>query len=182
MNRPKRSTIKGVPFVPPSSDWPHQFTNEARRLTAAGVSGAIQHIGSTAVPGLAAKPFIDIQLVIADGQWDSRPLTAAGYQWIRGFTRDSRYYERPAGATTYLIRVRDPSDANVRRCLLFRDYLIAHPAEAAAYQSLKSDLARRYPRRPARYRAGKSAWLVAANDRAERWATATGWTQPAAGA
>ena len=181
MNRPKRSTIKGVPFVPPSPGWPHQFLSEARRLTAAGVTGTIQHIGSTAVPGLAAKPVIDIQLVIADEQWDPRPLTAAGYRWIRGFTRSSRYYERPAEGTTYLIRVRDPSDPNVRRCLLFRDYLIAHPTEAAAYRALKSDLAWRYPRRPARYRAGKAAWLVAANERAEQWAATTGWTRTSTG-
>jgi GrpB-like predicted nucleotidyltransferase (UPF0157 family) len=142
------------------------------------VAGAIQHIGSTAVPGLAAKPFIDIQLVIPDRQWDPRPLTEAGYQRIRGFTRNSRYYERPAGPITYLIRVRDPADPNVRRCLLLRDYLRAHPMEAAAYQTLKSDLAQRYPRRPARYRAGKAAWLAAANHRAQQWAAATGWTEP----
>jgi GrpB-like predicted nucleotidyltransferase (UPF0157 family) len=58
---------------------------------------------------------------------------------------------------------------------------VAHPAEAAAYQALKSDLARRHPRSTRRYRAGKARRLAGANDRAERWAAATGRADPTGG-
>ncbi|GAA5163142.1 MULTISPECIES: GrpB family protein [Amycolatopsis] len=174
-DRPRRSRVHGVPFAAPSADWPRLFAAEAARLTQAGVPGELQHIGSTAVPGLAAKPIIDIQLVIPDGQWNPGPLLDAGYRHIHGFTSESRYYELYTGRITYLIRRRDPSDPNVRRCLLLRDYLLAHPDEAAAYGELKAGLARRSRHRPGRYREGKAPWLVAANARAEEWARETGW-------
>lgn len=177
MTWPRRSTIEGVPFTPASAAWRLAFDDERRRLQAMGLSAPLHHIGSTAVPNLPAKPIIDIQLVGA-GRIDLVLLRHTGYYRIHGFNRRVPYYERPAGSVTFLVRVRSPGDPNVRRCLLFRDYLLTHPDEAAAYGDLKNDLAQRYADDPAAYRTGKAPWLETANARAEQWATATAW-QPA---
>ena len=174
---PRRSAIEGVPFAPWSAGWRIAFTNEERRLQAMGLNAPLQHIGSTAVPDLPAKPIIDLQLVGA-GRIDLVLLRHTGYYRVRGFTRRVAYYERPAGSHTFLVRVRSAGDPTVRQCLLFRDYLQSHPDEAAAYGDLKSELAKRYPDDPSAYRAGKAPWLEAANARAQQWAAATNW-QPA---
>jgi GrpB-like predicted nucleotidyltransferase (UPF0157 family) len=171
---PKRSTIEGVPFVPASAAWRFAFADERSRLQAMGLRAPLHHIGSTAVPDLPAKPIIDIQLVGA-GRIDLVLLRHTGYYRVRGFTRRVPYYERPAGSFTFLVRVRSSGDPNVRACLLFRDYLLTHPDEAAAYGELKDDLAHRFADDPAAYRSGKAPWLEAANRRAEQWAQAAIW-------
>ncbi|MBO0694222.1 MAG: GrpB family protein [Acidimicrobiaceae bacterium] len=173
---PRRSTIEGVPFTPSSATWRLAFAEERRRLQAMGLTAPLQHIGSTAVPDLPAKPIIDIQL-IGPGRVDLVLLRHTGYYRVRG-PRRVPYYERPAGAHTFLIEACSPTDPDVRRCLLFRDYLLTHPDEAAAYGDLKNDLAERYADDPVAYRLGKAPWLEAANARAEEWARTTNW-QPA---
>lgn len=174
---PRRSSISGVPFAAASDAWRFAFADERHRLQAMGLSAPLQHIGSTAVPDLPAKPIIDMQLVGA-GRVDLVLLRHAGYCRVHGFNRRVPYYERPAASYGFLVRVRSAGDPNVRRCLLLRDYLLTHPEEAAAYGELKADLARRFPEDRAGYRSGKAPWLEAANSRAERWALATHW-QPA---
>ena len=175
---PRRSTIEGVPFAPASDAWRLAFADERRRLQAMGLKAPLQHIGSTAVPNLPAKPIIDLQLVGA-GRIDLVLLRHTGYYRVRGFTRRVAYYERPAGSFTFLVRVRAANDPNVRRCLLLRDYLQSHPDEAATYGTLKDELAKRHADDPGAYRLGKAPWLEAANARAQQWADATDW-QPAA--
>ncbi|MCL2396070.1 MAG: GrpB family protein [Acidimicrobiaceae bacterium] len=173
---PRRSTLEGVPFTSASAAWPLAFAEERRRLQAMGLTAPLQHIGSTAVPNLPAKPVIDIQLVGAR-RVDLVLLRHTGYYRIRA-PRRTVFYERPAGSHTFLIRVRSPGDPAVRRCLLFRDYLLSHPDETDVYGNLKNDLAQRYADDPSAYRTGKAPWLEAAMARAERWARATNW-QPA---
>lgn len=177
MTWPRRSAIEGVSISPPSAVWRLAFDDERGRLQGVGLTAPLHHIGSTAVPDLPAKPIIDCQLVGAS-RVDLVLLRHTGYYRVHGFTRRVPYYERPAGSHTFLVRVRSPEDPNVRRCLLFRDYLLAHPDEAAAYGELKNDLAKRYADDPPGYRMGKAPWLESANARADRWAAATGW-QPA---
>jgi dephospho-CoA kinase len=174
---PRRSAIEGVPFAPSSAAWRLAFANEERRLQAMGLNAPLQHIGSTAVPDLPAKPIIDLQLVGA-ARVDLVLLSHTGYYRVRGFTRRVTYYERPAGSHTFLVRVRSANDPNVRQCLLLRDYLQSHAEEAAAYGDLKSELAKRYADDPNAYRVGKAPWLEAANARASQWAVAINW-QPA---
>lgn len=170
---PRRSTIEGVPFTPSSDAWRFAFEDERRRLEAMGLMSPLQHIGSTAVPQLPAKPVIDLQL-IGPSRVDLVLLRHTGYYRVRG-ARRIPYYERPAGAHTFLVRVCSPSDPDALRCLLLRDYLITHPDEAAEYGDLKNDLAQRYANEPSAYRLGKAPWLDAANERAQRWAATTHW-------
>ncbi|MGH3328156.1 MAG: GrpB family protein [Streptomycetales bacterium] len=158
--------------------WPERFRAERDRITAAlGPLGRrIAHVGSTAVPGLAAKPVVDIQVVVDDLEAEGAyrlPLERAGYQlrvrepghrMFRTPERDVHVHVWPAGSD------------DERRDLLFRDRLRASPADREAYERVKRALARREWRDMNHYASAKSAVVEEIMGRAERWAAATGWT------
>lgn len=126
--------------------WPERFAREAERLRAALGSRArrIEHVGSTAVPGLAAKPVIDIYVEIPTfGELDRcrEALGPLGYHFE---TRPLAYFHRPAAwPHTHHVHLRDAADPAADRMLRFRDWLRTHAADREAYEALKRDLARR---------------------------------------
>jgi GrpB-like predicted nucleotidyltransferase (UPF0157 family) len=142
--------------------WPGQFDELAAALRRELGDGAlaIDHIGSTAVPGLAAKDVIDLQVTVADLAQADRLAPAferAGY--VRSPYRqdhrpagdtsepgrwEKRLWQSPPGARRVNAHVRVAGWPNQRYALLFRDYLRAHPATAAAYARLKRALAERF--------------------------------------
>ncbi len=164
--------------------WPDLFRQVAGRLRAAlgAVAPRIDHIGSTAVPGLAAKPIIDIQISVADFEPLEAfrlPLERLGYRFrADNSERTKRYFREPPGTRRTHIHVRRWGSWNEQFALLFRDYLRAHPAAAARYAEVKLDLARRYGRdvrdRHA-YVDAKSPFIWATMGEADAWAKATGW-------
>jgi len=125
--------------------WSAVFEAEAARLAAAlgDVALRIEHVGSTAVAGLAAKPVIDIQLSVADpGAIDAyrAPLEALGYTFA---TVPIPYFHRPARwPHTHHVHVRRVGSTEESRPLAFRDWLRGHPEDRAAYEALKRELAR----------------------------------------
>ena len=141
-----------VIVVPYDPDWPRQFERERAALAAvfAGCDAAIEHIGSTAVPGLGAKPVIDVLVGLsrlAEAESRIAALEAAGYEYVRKYETQlpqRRYFRKPrlAPRTFHLHCVVKGSDDWVRH-LAFRDYLRAHPESAAAYYELKRALAAR---------------------------------------
>ncbi|MBX3006350.1 MAG: GrpB family protein [Anaerolineales bacterium] len=175
--------------------WPDEFRREAARIRAAlgDLALRIDHIGSTAVAGLAAKDILDIQVSVAA----LRPaviaaLQAAGYQYRKEIDRDHvppggasaaeawrKLYFREAPATRVVhIHVRVAGQPNQCYPLLFRDYLRAHPASAAAYGELKRRLAANLADSDS-YPDVKDPAVDLIYLAAEDWAAATGW-QPAA--
>ena len=143
-------------------DWPRQFQAEAARIRAVlgGNCTAIYHIGSTAVPGLAAKPILDIMPVVEDLEAVDRAapaFEAMGYGYLGEFGIPGRRYLRKGGdERTHQLHIFARTDrANITRHLAVRDYLRAHPEEAAAYGRLKMELARRYPEDLESYCLGK---------------------------
>ncbi len=126
------------------------------RQTLGSLALRIDHIGSTAVPGLAAKDIIDIQITVATFD---EPLTAKmqslGYTQPEGIWRDhrppgfvgpesdweKRYFHEPIGQRSTNTHVRIQGRPNQRYPLLFRDYLRANPKTAEAYARLKNQLA-----------------------------------------
>lgn len=143
--------------------WPALFRQERARIldTLGPVAAGVEHIGSTAVPGLAAKPVLDIligvtHLPLAEGQLVA--LAALGYEY-RGVRDDeSGQFFRTDPRTRHL-RVVPFDGAEWRRCLAFRDHLRANPDVAGEYAALKRDLAQRYPHNRERYGAGKHAFI-----------------------
>ena len=139
--------------------WPDQFEELAAELRRHLGDGAlaIDHIGSTAVPGLAAKDVIDLQVTVADLAQADRLAPAfgrAGYV-SSPYRRDhqpagdasdpgrweKRLWQSPPGARRVNAHVRVAGWPNQRYALLFRDYLRARPPAAAAYARLKRALA-----------------------------------------
>jgi len=136
--------------VPYRAEWPQLFAREADLLAHAfqGTGAVIEHIGSTAVAGLGAKPVIDIMIGLSslvDAERRVHELARLDYQYVPQYEAelpDRRYFRKPfqRPRTHHLHIVELGSDFWVRH-LLFRDYLRAHPETAAAYYELKKRLA-----------------------------------------
>jgi GrpB-like predicted nucleotidyltransferase (UPF0157 family) len=138
--------LEVAPYDP---DWPAAFDAEAIRLGAALGTMAlrIDHNGSTSIPGLAAKPIIDIQVSVRALQPIAaygEPLRAIGYVHVP-HPDDSfcPFFHRPRQwPHTHHVHVVEAGGAEERRTLAFRDYLRDHPAAALEYECLKQNLAR----------------------------------------
>jgi GrpB-like predicted nucleotidyltransferase (UPF0157 family) len=127
------------------SAWPTRFQREHERLRRALAATAlrIEHIGSTAVPGLAAKPVIDVLVVVADPEDESAlvpALEAAGYE-LRVREPAHRMFRTPERDVH--VHVWADADPEVDRHLAFRDRLRSSPEDRAAYEQLKRNLATR---------------------------------------
>ena len=134
-----------VVIAPPDPAWPRRFAAEAERIYAALGPRAlrVEHIGSTSVPGLAAKPIVDICLCVADPEDEpayAPDLAAIGFA-IRVRDPGHRMYRPPARDVN--LHVYAPDDPEVARYLAFRDRLRASPEDRAAYEALKRELATR---------------------------------------
>jgi GrpB-like predicted nucleotidyltransferase (UPF0157 family) len=137
-----------VEIVPYDSSWPRRFEDEravlGRALTA-WLAGPIEHIGSTAIPGLAGKPVIDIMAGVQTLE-ASRPAIAAaaelGYCYAPYRTDIEHWFCKPSPAfrTHHLHLIPTGTSEWVRR-IAFRDYLRVHPAVGAEYEVLKHRLA-----------------------------------------
>jgi len=126
----------------------------------------MEHFGSTAIPGLAAKPVIDI-LVAVRSIAEAReravvPLTALGYAfWADNPKRDRLFFVKglpPAPRRTHHVHMTEPHGEMWQR-LRFRDHLRAHPEARDAYLALKLDLARRFPEDREAYTEGKQGFV-----------------------
>ena len=133
--------------------WPRMFEDEKGRILA--VIGphlvAIEHIGSTAVPGLAAKPIIDILAGVRrleDARECIAPLAGIGYDYVPEFEVDlpeRRYFRKGRNERhTHHLHMIEFQSPFWRRHVAFRDYLRAHPDEAARYADLKRTLAAKF--------------------------------------
>jgi GrpB-like predicted nucleotidyltransferase (UPF0157 family) len=181
-------------IIPYQPEWPRRFAALAEPLRRAlgDLALRIDHIGSTAVPGLAAKDVIDIQITVP--ALDPRLITVLqglGYLWRSEITCDHHppgvsgedadwekwYFTSPPGLPAVHLHVRVHGRANQRYPLLFRDYLRAHPATAAAYAELKRRLARHLAD-PEMYSEVKDPAVDLIYLAAEEWAAVIGW-QPA---
>jgi GrpB-like predicted nucleotidyltransferase (UPF0157 family) len=132
--------------------WPAMFEREAASIRAAlaGVAARIEHVGSTAVPGLAAKPIIDIQISVEEMTPRERfvaPLEALGYEFLTDPTDpDHEFLQKDEdGTRRYQIHVCPVASEWERRHLAFRDHLRKHPEDAARYAELKRRLAAEHP-------------------------------------
>ena len=137
--------------------WPAMFAEEsARVLDAIGEwLVGIEHVGSTSVPGLAAKPVVDMMpglRSLDDSPYIVGPLQKLGYQYFpehETVMPERRYFARPSGdkhraRRLFHLHIVEPTSAFWRRHLGFRDYLRAHPDAAAEYAALKHRLAAEY--------------------------------------
>lgn len=140
-----------VRIVPYDPSWPSRFEAEARALEEAigsWAAGGIHHVGSTAVPGLEAKPIVDI-LVGVDELESSRscfePLEGLGYLYAPYLPEQMHWFCKPhPNRRTHHLHLVPTGSERFREELAFRDLLRANPETAARYASLKHDLAKRF--------------------------------------
>jgi GrpB-like predicted nucleotidyltransferase (UPF0157 family) len=170
-------------LVPYDPQWPASFAREKAHLLSClprDLVRRIEHFGSTAVPGLWAKPVIDILVEVTDlGETRRRIvpiLKSEGYDYFwRPTSGDDGppFYawfikrEAVSGERTHHIHMVEREFREHWDRLLFRDYLIEHEEVARRYQELKLELARRYPRDRVGYTRGKAEFIeqVTANAR-----------------
>jgi GrpB-like predicted nucleotidyltransferase (UPF0157 family) len=178
--RSQRREAEPVRLVRYDPAWPRRF--EAWRGRLASLLGPaalrIDHVGSTSVPGLAAKPVVDIQVTVADLDAEDGYVPrceAAGLQ-LRFRDDEHRYFQPPPG---------QPRDVHVHVCqqgsgwqrahLLFRDYLRSSGEARDAYAAAKREAATVWVDQRAAYTEAKSDVILDILGQAEAWATATGW-------
>jgi GrpB-like predicted nucleotidyltransferase (UPF0157 family) len=163
-------------------EWAGQFAQEhARILGALGANAVrIEHIGSTSVPGLGAKPIIDIQVSVsdvADSEIFEGPLLDVGYL-VRVREHGEHWMFRNSQQDVH-IHVCDAGGDWERRHLLFRDWLRHDAADRVAYEAAKRALAALDWPSMQHYAEAKSDIIQEITARARPWATKTGWAVPA---
>jgi GrpB-like predicted nucleotidyltransferase (UPF0157 family) len=157
--------------------WPAQAAAELRRLKdgLGAVAVRLEHVGSTAVPGLAAKPILDLQLSVAALEPRARyvePLERLGYLFAPApESPDHHFFAKPPERPrTFHLHAGAAGSEHELRHLAVRDFLRAHDDEAAAYAALKREVASRHPQDRLAYIAGKESYVSALEARALAWA------------
>lgn len=145
--------------------WSRVFEAIRLRIAVAleGIAAAFEHVGSTAVPGLAAKPIIDIDVLLisaSDLPSAIEKLTRLGYEHRGDLGVAGREaFKPPAGDFPHHLYVCPPDSQAYRRHLAFRDYLRLHPDEARAYAQLKRELAAKFGEDRDAYTQAKSSFV-----------------------
>jgi GrpB-like predicted nucleotidyltransferase (UPF0157 family) len=174
-------TADRIEVVEYDERWPRLFAETAAPLRIALGDAAlrIDHIGSTAVPGLAAKPVIDIQISVAslDALDAFRlPLESLGYVHQPDNPElTKRFFREPFGLQRTHVHVRAAGSFGEQFALLFRDYLRAHESVANEYAALKKQLARELADDREAYTEAKSPFIWDVMRRADAWAQEVGW-------
>ncbi|RWR13110.1 GrpB family protein [Paenirhodobacter populi] len=154
-----------IVLLPYDNRWPALFEEERTRLRAAcgALLPDLHHIGSTSIPGLAAKPVIDILAVLErheDGLSCVGPMRMLGYEYRGANGINGRHYFSKGAPHTHHVHMLAAGHPEIARHLGFRDYLRAHPDEARAYEALKRDLAARFRTDRRAYAAAKDAFCA----------------------
>ncbi len=175
--RAQQDPIEVVDYDPA---WPGRFERWRQRLgeELGEAATGIEHIGSTAVPGLAAKPIVDVQVVVPDVDDEPAYVPAIERAGVAFRARDPEHrYFRPDGdrPRDVQVHVYRAGSSGARAHLLFRDFLRADAAARDAYAALKRDLAARYRHDRIAYNEAKSHYILDALSAAEGWAAAGGW-------
>jgi GrpB-like predicted nucleotidyltransferase (UPF0157 family) len=173
-DRIKRVTQEEIKVVPYDSAWPSIFEAERHHLLIClprEIIRRIEHFGSTAIPGMSAKPIVDILVEVTSlEETKSRivpVLESQGYEyfWRPTIGDDTPPFyawfikRDPKGTRTHHIHMVEKEFEHWER-LLFRDYLIEHKEIASEYEALKMGLVREYPRDRIAYTKGKSEFIV----------------------
>ncbi len=153
-----------VRLVPYTQAWPARFSQEKVRLAAALGSLAldIQHIGSTAVPGMIAKPIIDIGVAVENFEQASSciaPVEQLGYHYRGENGIPRRHYFVWGDPVAFHLHVLEQSSLDWRNHLAFRDALRANADLAREYVRVKSTLAQQFPTDREAYTDGKGVFI-----------------------
>lgn len=155
--------------MPYDPEWPRRFDSERtllERVLAPWLEGGIHHIGATSIPGLAAKPIIDMMAGVRDFE-EARaafePLREQSYVYTPHRPGIAHHFSKPSprsSKVTHGLHLTEPGSDLWRERLTLRDALRADPALAGEYAALKLRLAREHGDDIAAYTAGKRAFVA----------------------
>jgi GrpB-like predicted nucleotidyltransferase (UPF0157 family) len=159
-------TDEPIRIVSYDPNWPTRFEEELAALEDAirpWIAGGIHHVGSTAVPGLDAKPIIDILVGVKDLE-SSRacfdPLRELDYLYAPYLSDEMHWFCKPhPNRRTHHLHLVPRESARFRDELAFRDHLRSHPDDAAEYVVLKRDLAARFESDRETYTEAKASFI-----------------------
>jgi len=169
-----------VELCPPSPKWAETARAESARLKEAlgDVLITVHHIGSTAIPGILAKPIVDLIPVVTDlASLDAREeaVRALGYKWHGEFGLPGRRYctltDPATGKRKVQLHCYAEGAEGLPRHLAFRDYLRAHPAIAKDYEAEKVRAAALHPDNVLDYNGAKNDWIKRTERDALAWWT-----------
>ncbi len=167
-----------IQIVDYNPNWPSMYEMEKELIlvTVGGLAVRLEHVGSTAVPGLGAKPIIDIMAAVRridDAAKIVEPLAGIGYEYVaeyEEFVPERRYFRKGGSEpASHHLHVVEPTTDFWKDHLLLRDYLRAAPEEARAYQTFKRDLARKITQDRVAFTDAKTSFIELALERARSW-------------
>jgi GrpB-like predicted nucleotidyltransferase (UPF0157 family) len=174
-------TTMSIEIHPYDLDWPDLFRQTAQPLRDALGAFAlrIDHIGSTSIPGTAAKPIIDIQISVPSFEpfeLIHSPLVTLGYVW-RSDNPDltKRYFREMSGTRRTHVHIRRSGSWAEQFALLFRDYMRCHPEDVQQYVELKHQLAQQFQNDREGYTEAKTPFIWQVMRKADQWCQSTDW-------
>jgi GrpB-like predicted nucleotidyltransferase (UPF0157 family)/ADP-ribose pyrophosphatase YjhB (NUDIX family) len=158
----ERGVVRLAPYTP---EWKRLFEEETALLQAAVKDHVIdiQHVGSTSIPGMPAKPIIDIAIAIEDFDQATvciKPLVGLGYEYAgeNGIPR-RHYFVKRDPRTTHHVHMVELESWDWQAMLLFRDRLLHEPVLAREYAALKAGLAQQFENERESYQDGKAPFI-----------------------
>lgn len=167
--------------TPYDERWPYLYIELEEKLKNAlgEVAIRIDHIGSTAIPGLDAKPIIDIQISVASFEplnAFKEPLEKLGFVFkANNPDLTKRYFREMPGTRRTHIHVRQAGSWSEQYSLLFRDYLRCHQEDCQKYADLKYQLAEKFRSNRLAYVDGKTFLIWEIMKKANKWSQEVGW-------
>ena len=153
-----------VRLIPYTVEWEQLFEEEKARLqTAVGEYVLdIQHVGSTSIPGIVAKPIIDIAIAVRNFEEASvciEPIEQLGYEYRCENGIPRRHYFTKGKPRTHHLHMNEIESRDWSDQIIFRDHLIRHPEIAKQYAELKMELAQQYPQDRQAYLDNKAPFI-----------------------
>lgn len=174
------SSFFPIDLVPHDPAWAEIAARESQRLRDAlgATLVEVHHIGSTAIPGIRAKPIVDLIPVVrsldeVDGKQSN--VEALGYEWRGELNIAGRRYcilpdlASTRGGRIAQLHIFAAGSERIPRHVAFRDYLRAHPEDAAAYEAEKLRARALHPGDVNAYNTEKTAWILACEERVAAW-------------
>lgn len=168
----EKGTVRLTPY---SVEWPLLFEKEKEALIEClgDLIIDIQHVGSTAIEGLEAKPIIDILISIKkldEGFKCIEPLKKLGYEFKGSLGKSNRFFfsKGDEKIKTHHVHIVEWGDSNWENLILFRDYLRNHPRVKEDYEKLKKDLANSYEADRAGYTTNKVDFILKIVEQAKK--------------
>ena len=165
-----------IEIVPYKAEWKNDYAEEEKVIKSVMRDElvSIHHIGSTSIPGIYAKPVIDIMVIVKDickvDAFNNDMLNSEYFSKGEYGIKGRRFFVKGQYNRTHNVHVYQTGHVEILRHLNFRDYLIVHPEEAKKYQNIKQALSEKFKFDINKYNEGKEAFIKDIIYKAEEWA------------